>query len=156
MWKSLADRAYRHAYSAAHVGDFLAMQIHSMRSKREWTQRRLAQESGNTQPQISKFEDSCEGVNLSSLQKLAAAFDVALIVKFVPFSQLTRETIEARADATIPSFDEESPDAVNHGAVRVFQTETRNRAVTRNSGASGYLRTEPQVGSSPSSIALRV
>jgi transcriptional regulator with XRE-family HTH domain len=142
MWKSLTDRAYRQAYSAAHVGDFLAMQIHAMRTKRRWTQKKLAEESGNTQPQISNFETSCEGVTLASLHKLAKAFDVALIVKFVPFSQLARETIEARADVPIPSFDEESPDAINFGSVRVFPSETR-----RQKGQNGdtYLRDIPQL-----------
>ena len=74
MWKALADKAYRHAYAAAHVGDYLAMQVHSMRVRRGWTQAELADESGNSQPQISKWETSCEGVNLNSLHKLAAAF----------------------------------------------------------------------------------
>ena len=112
MWKSLTDKAYRHAYSAAHVGDYLAMQLHSMRQRRGWTQKQLSEESGITQPQLSNYEDTCEGVNLGTLHKLATSFDVALVVKFVPFSALVKETISSRADAAIPSFDEDSPNAI--------------------------------------------
>src|SRR4051812_26040969 len=107
MWDRLADKAYRHAYSVAHVGDYLAMQIHGMRVRRGWTQKTLAKESETTQPQVSHLEASCEGVQLSTLHKIAAAFDVALVVKFVPFSALVRETVSSQADAVIPSFHEE-------------------------------------------------
>ncbi|MBC7856672.1 MAG: helix-turn-helix transcriptional regulator, partial [Pirellulaceae bacterium] len=38
------------------VGDYLAMQIHSMRTRLGWTQKRLSDNSGVTQPQISNYE----------------------------------------------------------------------------------------------------
>jgi transcriptional regulator with XRE-family HTH domain len=140
MWKSLADKAYRHAYAIAHVGDYLAMQIHSMRTRRVWTQKKLAGESGNTQPQISKFETSCEGVTLTSLHKLAEAFDVALIVKFVPFSQLAKETMTARADNTIPPFDEDSIEAISFPSVK-FTMHPQPRRAGRNGGnENAYVR----------------
>lgn len=117
MWKALSDKVYRHAYALAHVGDFLAMQVHSLRAHRGWTQKRLALESGHTQPQISNFETNCENVNLATLHKLAEAFDVALIVKFVPFSEMGRESMSARADIAIPSYEEEAPDAISYPIV---------------------------------------
>ena len=153
MWKALADKAYRHAYAAAHVGDYLAMQIHSMRSRSGWTQKRLADESGNTQPQISNWEASCEGVNLSSLHKLAAAFDVALIVKFVPFSQLARETIGARADSMIPSFDDDSMVAISFPAVSVTVQPVPRRNGRGSSSEVAYFR-QPDISAASATAKL--
>lgn len=142
MWESLNDKEYRHALVAAHVGDFLAIQIHSMRLQRGWTQSRLAKESGNTQPQISNFETSCEGVNLSSLHKLAEAFDVSLIVKFAPFSQSVREMLYAQADASVPSFDDDSEIAISY-RTNVSKSNAEPRSPERLSwtGTSGYAST---------------
>ena len=136
MWKALSDRAYRHAYALAHVGDFLAMQVHSLRNHRGWTQKRLALESKHTQPQISNFETSCENVNLATLHRLAEAFDVALVVKFVPFSEFGRETISARAEVRIPSFDQEAPEAISFPTAPVA-FEQKPRQVNRNGGNQG-------------------
>jgi len=145
MWKSLGDKVYRHAYAAAHVGDFLAMQIHSMRLKKGWTQKELADRSGNTQPQVSKFETSCNGINLTSLQKVADAFDVALIVKFIPYSQLARETISARADQDVPSFDDDSMLAIGFPENSVVPVEARPPSARKNGDRTpAYFRKFPE------------
>ena len=133
MWKALSDKTYRDAFVEGHVGDFLASQIYSLRLARRWTQAELADKAGATQPQICKWESSCEGVRLTSLHKLASAFDVALLVKFVPFSQLAKEALGTRADLSIPSYDNESPEAIGYGSVRVVQPEPRPIA-NRNGG----------------------
>ena len=137
MWKALSDKAYRHAYALAHVGDFLAMQVHSLRIHRRWTQKTLALVSKHTQPQISNFETTCESVNLATLHRLAEAFDVALVVKFVPFSEFGRETISTRADLQIPSFDQEAPDAISFPIVTTSSPQNF-RFVSRNGG--GYAQ----------------
>jgi transcriptional regulator with XRE-family HTH domain len=147
MWKSLADKAYRHAYGAAHVGDYLAMQVHSMRARRGWTQKQLADESGNTQPQISNFETSCEGVTLTSLHKLAAAFDVALIVKFVPFSLMVNETLGSRADSVVPSFEEDSPDAIMTSSISIQLDTPRHKNGRKGTSTVPYLSQFQTTGS---------
>lgn len=140
IWKSLADKGYRHAYAVAHVGDFLAMQIHSMRLRRRWTQKQLATESDNTQPRISNLETSCEGVTLTTLHKVAEAFDVALIVKFVPFSQLAKETISSRADSIIPAFDEDSVGAIAFPAVPIRLQPVLRHPPRIATSENGYLQ----------------
>jgi transcriptional regulator with XRE-family HTH domain len=153
FWKSLADKAYRHAYAAAHVGDYLAMQIHSMRLRRNWTQGQLATESGNTQPRISNLETSCEGVTLTTLHKIAEAFDVALVVKFVPFSQLAKETMNSRAEAAVPGFDEDSLEAISHPTVRVLEPSTARRSA-RGGIEAAYVRRFATTGSGNSAATL--
>jgi transcriptional regulator with XRE-family HTH domain len=63
----------------------------STREARHWTQTDLAKEVGMAQSRISLLEDpSYEKFSLTTLKRLASAFDVALIVRFVPFSELAQ------------------------------------------------------------------
>lgn len=154
MWKALSDKDYRHAFAEGHVSDFLASQIYTLRIAREWNQGELASRAGVTQPMICGWEKG-EGARLSSLFKLAEAFDVALIVKFAPFSQLAKEAISIRADQDIPSYDDESPMAIGYPNVRFSKPEPRNRA-PRNGGpvALGYLREDAGFASAHSQASV--
>ncbi len=108
VWGSLQDEEYRREYSAD-VGTGLAFQIKLLREKNGWTQQQLAERAGGQQETISQWENPNYGsYTLNSLKSLAAAFDVALMVKFAPFSEL----VEWSADLTPerlapPSFTEE-------------------------------------------------
>src|SRR5438132_949996 len=65
------------------------MQCRALRESREWTQPQLAEAAGMSQPRISEMERPGERKpNLETLLRLASAFDVALQVRFVPFSEL--------------------------------------------------------------------
>jgi transcriptional regulator with XRE-family HTH domain len=100
--KLLTNKRFRDAYVAEHVSNGVAFQIRSMRDQRDWTQRYLGTLAGKPQNVISRLEDPDYGtVNLQTLLEIASAFDVALVVKFVPFSRLLKE------------YDNVSPDALN-------------------------------------------
>ncbi len=71
-------------------------------------QKQLAQKSGKTQPTISSLELSCESTILKTLTRLASAFDVALDVRFVPFSELLSAE-QRNLDSTVPSFEQDTP-----------------------------------------------
>lgn len=87
--RSLANREYRHAFVAEHIATSLAFQIRALRESRGWTQEGLAQLTGKAQGAISQLEVPNYGrYSLSTLKRLAAAFDVALTVRFTPFSEL--------------------------------------------------------------------
>ncbi|MCC6366503.1 MAG: helix-turn-helix transcriptional regulator [Bryobacterales bacterium] len=67
----------------------LAHQIRASRDKRGWSQERLASEVGMNQNAISRLESSHYGKpTITTLKRLAAALDVALVVRLVPFSEL--------------------------------------------------------------------
>ena len=87
--EELRSKPYRDAFVAAQIRIGLPMQCRSLRESREWTQPQLAESSGMSQPRISELERPGERKpNLDTLLRLASAFDVALQVRFVPFSQL--------------------------------------------------------------------
>jgi len=58
-----------------------------MRVALKWSQDRLAKETGMNQNAISRLESPEYGkATITTLKRLAAEFDVGLIVRFVPFS----------------------------------------------------------------------
>jgi transcriptional regulator with XRE-family HTH domain len=105
----LKRKKYRDAYVEEHVRTSLPFQIRALREQREWTQGQLAGELKTTQTAVSRLENPEYGkLSLNSLYKLASAFDVALLVKFVPFSRLIEEFQDASPQAlSAMSFEEE-------------------------------------------------
>jgi len=108
MWASLEDEEYRRAY-AEDVGTGLAFQIRMLREKHGWTQEQLAALTGKKQATISQWENPDYGnYTLSTLKSLAAAFDVALVVKYAPFSELVDWNVNLTPARLAPSsFTEE-------------------------------------------------
>jgi transcriptional regulator with XRE-family HTH domain len=104
---SLEDRAARDYFVNAHISNGLAFQIRTTREARGWSQQELAERSGKRQGEISRLEDPDYGrYSLTTLRRLAAAFDVALIVRFAPFSQLVDWAVGlSPQDLAVPSFD---------------------------------------------------
>ena len=108
LWESLKDKEYRQLF-AEDVGTGLAFQIKLMREDRGWTQEQLAQCAGKAQETISQLENPDYGRHsLTTLKKLAAAFDVALIVRFARFGELVDWTTNITPDNLTPqSYDDE-------------------------------------------------
>jgi len=108
IWESLKNKEYREAF-AADVGTGIAFQVKLMRENRGWTQEQLGEKTGKAQPTIAQLENPDYGrFSLDSLKRLANAFDVALMVRFVPFSELVDWTVGLTPERlTPPSFDEE-------------------------------------------------
>lgn len=103
----LQDRDYREGLVEATITTIIPFQLRAMRERRGWTQKELARRAGMAQGRISVLENTnYEGaVNVRTLIKLAAAFDVALIVRFAPFSELiTRTQSPTLADHDVPDF----------------------------------------------------
>lgn len=86
-------REYRHAYMDAAVEQGVAWQIKINRERRNLTQTQLAEGIGSKQSCISRSEDPSYGHhNLETLKKIAHVFDCALQVKFIPYSQLAKDS----------------------------------------------------------------
>lgn len=110
--KRFCQRAFRQAYVRANVEHGLAHQIRALRQGKSWSQLELAQELGvKRQSTIARLEDPSYGrYTLATLLKLASVFDVALLVKFVSYGTLMRETDDLSPNAIRPQdFDEEYP-----------------------------------------------
>lgn len=83
FWGKLRERQ---AFADTFVGPNVAAQIRANREARGWFQDHLAQKTGMKQTQISRLENpNYENFTLNTLRRLAEAFDVALMVRFVPF-----------------------------------------------------------------------
>ncbi|MFC1845792.1 helix-turn-helix transcriptional regulator [Chloroflexota bacterium] len=109
IWKSLEDREYRHQYVEEEINVGIAFQIRSIRNRKNLTQSDLANLLDIRQPLVSSWEDPNYGkYTLKTLKELAKAFDVGLLVKFVPFSSIVDWTADLKPENIAPSsFEEE-------------------------------------------------
>jgi transcriptional regulator with XRE-family HTH domain len=102
-WRQLVDglhsKSRRDAFVAAHLTRGLAFQIREMREARGWTQKDLGARVGMAQETISQLENPGYGrFTTRTLLRLASAFDVAYMGRFVPFSELVRRVHDLSAD----------------------------------------------------------
>ncbi len=94
------DSEYRQAYLLASIEQGIAWQIRINRKKRGLSQEKLAEMLDTQQSAISRLEDPEYGSHsLDTLVTIANAFDCALSVKFIPFSQLAIESADLSQDA---------------------------------------------------------
>ena len=103
LWENLSDLENREEL-ATEIATTLAVQIKSLREAKEWTQAELARRAEKEQLTISQLEDPNYGrYSLTTLKKLANTFDVALIVRFVPFSELVDWLANLTPDKLAPA-----------------------------------------------------
>jgi transcriptional regulator with XRE-family HTH domain len=87
------DRERREAYMEAAVEQGIAWQVKINRRMRGISQQQLADAIGTQQSAISRIEDPEYGSHsLDTLMSLARAFDCALSVKFISYSELAFES----------------------------------------------------------------
>ncbi len=107
----LADKEYAEALRDANINTSIADQIRGLREARGWTQKELGSRAldNNGKPiqqeRISELEDPDYGrCSLTTLKRLASAFDVNLVVRFSPFSELADWLADLPSDRlTVPS-----------------------------------------------------
>lgn len=74
-----------------------------LREARGWTQKQLAEKCGMRQSRISTLEDpNYENFEAATLRRLASAFDVALTIRFIPFSELAGWTATLSPEKLTP------------------------------------------------------
>jgi transcriptional regulator with XRE-family HTH domain len=98
----------RDAYVFEHVRNGIPFQIRALRKDRDWSQLELAEAARTSRTVITRIEDPNYGsLTLKTLYQIASAFDVALLVKFIPFSRLIREYEDVSSKAlTVKSVDD--------------------------------------------------
>lgn len=128
-----ADKAYRDAYVGSQIRMTLPLQIRGLREGFGWTQATFASEAHMAQPRISELETPGERrLTIETLLRLASAFDIALQVRFLPFSELVEwnEGLELN-NLRIKSFSEELQEAK-----KVIAGRRRHRKLRQSGGAS--------------------
>lgn len=109
LFEELKNKEYRDAFVSELINTGIPFQIRALRKQREWTQKELSEKSGMKQERISVLEDpNYAKLSLSTLKRLASAFDIGLLVKFVPFSDLVKRELTLSPDSLKAlSYDEE-------------------------------------------------
>ena len=99
--KELKNKEYRDAFVSAHIDTGIPFQVRALREQRGLTQKELAERVGMKQERISAIENPNykNAFTLSTLKRLASAFDIALIVRFVPISQLVDWELKLSAES---------------------------------------------------------
>jgi transcriptional regulator with XRE-family HTH domain len=106
------DFEYRHTYVESFLDSYIATQIQVLRERHGLTQTELAKRAGMGQSQISALEDVNNSTwKISTLRKLARAFDLVLVVRFEEFGsalpdidRFSRESLTRRPFDKDPTF----------------------------------------------------
>jgi predicted XRE-type DNA-binding protein len=89
------DKIYRHVYANGFVDSKIATQLKVLREQLFGTQERLAEAAGMRQARISVMEDvNYSSWSISTLRRLAKAFDLYVDVEFKEFGTLERQLDE--------------------------------------------------------------
>lgn len=113
LLNKLIDRfkgfGYRHSYVESFLDSYIATQIKVLRQQRDLSQAKLAKLAGMHQSQIASLEDiNNSSWKISTLGKLARAFDLVLVVRFESFGKILPEIDRfGRAMLQRPSFDQD-------------------------------------------------
>lgn len=142
LWRKLETKEYRDGYTQAQLSIEVPFQIRALRKARGWTQAQLAERCGIPQARISHIEQpGRDPLSLRTLYRLSAAFDVGLLVEFVPFSELIRR--EAAFDPktfSVPSFKDDRMQTV-------FSTASTSAKLSsfRSASTPGRIQHQRQV-----------
>lgn len=106
----LKNKEYRDAFAVEQIDTGIPFQVQALREQRGWTQKDLGIHSDMAQETISRIEDPNYGkLTLKTLKRLASAFDVGLMVRFVPFSEIVKWELNlSPGSLRVLSFNEDS------------------------------------------------
>jgi len=108
------QRDQRNAFVAEYVAASIALGVKANRLARGWTQRDLAKRAGMKQASIARLEATTAETmpSIRTLERVASAFDVALIVRMERFKAFAvpsadQDTgLEPRGDGPVTKGDE--------------------------------------------------
>lgn len=136
LMEKLGRKAYRAAYVGEHVRRGIAAQIRAMRDQRGWNQGKLSKELGKPQSVVSRLEDPSYGkVTVQTLLEVAATFDVALQIRFVPFSSFLQQTRDVSTRSMlVVSFSDDFSARAESQEIRIL---SRTTDIRRNISING-------------------
>ena len=94
---------------SSRIGQTVATQLRVLRQRKDMSQEELAKALSTSQNAISRLENPTYGkASISTLKAVASFFDVALVVRFAPYSELVKWTNSLDSDSiNIPVFDDD-------------------------------------------------
>jgi len=121
LLEDLKNKEARDAYVGSHVRSGPAYQIRAMRNARGWSQGELGRLMGEKpQSTVARLENPDYGqFSMSTLLEVASAFDVALLVRFVSYSDFLRLVTDATPGALAPlQFSDDTFDQPTEAAIQ--------------------------------------
>lgn len=111
----MMDKEYRDAYVQSQIRTRLPFQLRALRKSMQLSQAELAKAAEMAQARISDLERPTGKLpKLDTLCRIASALDVAVEVRFVPFSELIEASENFDPDnVSIKTFEEEVKEAKN-------------------------------------------
>lgn len=102
------DKEFRDSYVESRVRNLVAYQIRALRDLKKWSQEEMATRLGVSQSVVSRLEDPEYGrLTITTLLKLAFAFDVGLTIKFSSHEEFLNQTKDISPTALqVNSYDE--------------------------------------------------
>lgn len=159
-------RDARARFVESHLAKGIGFQLRALRDREKLSQQELAQKAGTTQNAISRLESSRYGKpTITTLKKMAEVFDVALVVRFVPYSQLIDwvsgtphiDRGLSTSSLQVPDFATEENDGVFDYANHPFKLHTfpENAIANTAMNSGGYVpgSTNEKIETLPRGIA---
>ncbi len=135
-------KEYRDSFVAEHIFGRLPLKILALREARGLSQKELGDKIGVAQTWVSKLEDPNYGkLTLSTLLRIASAFDVGIEVDFVPFSKVLDDALGLSPESwKVASFAEDlgaeksetKPVQMTAGKSKVLRRRAGNGRATRS------------------------
>lgn len=153
LFSKLRDATYRRAFVASQISIGIPFQIRGLMKSRGWKQSELAERTGMLQPRISAMlKPGKTKPNVETLRRIAEAFDCALMVRFVPFSELVNWSERFNADFfDVPSFNHEFAQ-LGPGAIASEFKDSTNTVGGRNVLAAAQPLGKALTGDPPFSL----
>lgn len=108
LLEQLQNKEFRDALVEADISNGILFQLQAKLEERDWTQDKLGEKAGTSQPVISKYLKGYDNYSVKTLKRLASAFDVSLTVRFERFSDLVNRYLNLDDTAlNIPSFSDD-------------------------------------------------
>lgn len=141
----LESRKVRDAYVYEHVRNGIPFQIRALRKDRDWSQSELAEAAKTSRTVITRIEDPNYGkLTLKTLFSVASAFDVALLVKLVPFSRLLREYQDVSSEAlSVPAISNEERTLQRWATANVAAYALSSRSIPIEQLTLAFAETKP-------------
>ena len=90
LWSKLHVKEYREGYAESQIDVDIPHRLEALRRARGWALEDLAERSKVPLERLEAIESFETRPSVEDLLALAAAFDVGLMVKFAPFSELVQ------------------------------------------------------------------
>ena len=111
LWERLTDKRYRDTFTEELVLFNIPLKIRALRRERGLTQVEFANRRGWNAKRISSLEEpggnACRKIKMDALLEIASAFDVALVVDFIPFNELVKRASFDPNTFSVPSFGDD-------------------------------------------------